>query len=113
MVYVLNVSDGCIPSDMATGRPEQIEEERRLLYVAMTRARDHLYLVQPHRFYRHQQNRHGDSHVYGARTRFIPSSILDRFERSAPRRSPTEGALRGDPHRVRVDIGARLRETWS
>ncbi len=37
-VYVLRVVDGCIPSDMATGSPAEIEEERRLLYVAMTRA---------------------------------------------------------------------------
>src|SRR5207249_5826329 len=51
VVYVLNAVDGCIPSDMATETPEEIAEERRLLYVAMTRARDCLYLLQPHRFY--------------------------------------------------------------
>jgi DNA helicase-2/ATP-dependent DNA helicase PcrA len=53
-VFVLNVIDGCIPSDMAVGSREQIEEERRLLYVAMTRARDHLHLVQPMRLFRGQ-----------------------------------------------------------
>jgi DNA helicase II / ATP-dependent DNA helicase PcrA len=37
---VLNVVDGCIPSDLATGSDAEIEEERRLLYVAMTRARE-------------------------------------------------------------------------
>ena len=46
----LNVVDGCISSDMATGKAEEIEEERRLLYVAMTRAKDQLALVVPHRF---------------------------------------------------------------
>src|SRR5467141_312611 len=51
VVYILNVVDGCIPSDMATATPEEIEEERRLLYVAMTRAREYLYVLQPHRFY--------------------------------------------------------------
>src|SRR5207245_4110880 len=51
-VYVLNLVDGCIPSDMATGNSVQIEEERRLLYVAMTRAKQHLHLVQPLRFFR-------------------------------------------------------------
>ena len=50
-MHVLNVVDGCIPSDMATGRREEIEEERRLLYVAMTRARDRLAIVVPQRFY--------------------------------------------------------------
>src|SRR6185312_9288861 len=42
-VFLLNVVDGCIPSDLATGSPAQIEEERRLLYVAMTRAKQHLH----------------------------------------------------------------------
>ena len=50
-MLVLNVVDGCIPSDMARGRAEEIEEERRLLYVAMTRAKDHLHLIVPQRFY--------------------------------------------------------------
>jgi DNA helicase-2/ATP-dependent DNA helicase PcrA len=52
-VFVLNVVDGCIPSDMSTGNAEDIEEERRLLYVAMTRAKDQLTLILPHRFYVH------------------------------------------------------------
>jgi DNA helicase-2/ATP-dependent DNA helicase PcrA len=46
-VFVRNVTDGCIPSDMAVGSREQIDEERRLFYVAMSRARQHLHLVQP------------------------------------------------------------------
>ena len=52
-MYVLNVVDGCIPSDMATGSRREIEEERRLLYVAMTRAKDHLHLMVPQRFFVH------------------------------------------------------------
>jgi DNA helicase II / ATP-dependent DNA helicase PcrA len=61
VVFVLNVTDGCIPSDMAVGTREQIEEERRLLYVAMTRARQHLHLVQPLRFFRTHQHRYADA----------------------------------------------------
>ena len=57
---VRNVVDGCIPSDMASGRPEEIEEERRLLYVAMTRAKDELDLIVPQRFYTYQQPSFGD-----------------------------------------------------
>ena len=75
-VFVLNLVDGCIPSDMATDRPENIEEERRLLYVAMTRARDRLDLFQPERFYVTGQSRHGDRHVRAARSRFLPNGIL-------------------------------------
>src|SRR5690606_5629270 len=55
-VYVLNVVDGCIPSDLGTGSPDELEEERRLLYVAMTRARDDLHLILPQRFFVHQQH---------------------------------------------------------
>ncbi len=82
-VFVLNAVDGCIPSDLATGSTAEIEEERRLLYVAMTRARDHLCLIVPQRFYAHQQRADGDRHMYAARTRFIPAGILDRFESRA------------------------------
>ena len=55
-MHVLNVVDGCIPSDMATGHSDELEEERRLLYVAMTRAKEHLHLIVPHRFYVTQQS---------------------------------------------------------
>jgi DNA helicase II / ATP-dependent DNA helicase PcrA len=50
VVYILNVADGCIPSDMAAGSAEQIEEERRVLGVAMTHAKFYLHLIQPLRF---------------------------------------------------------------
>src|SRR5207237_827535 len=79
-VFVLNTVDGCIPSDLGTGTTAEIEEERRLLYVAMTRARDHLHLITPQRFYVHQQRNNGDRHVYAQRSRFIPATILWHFE---------------------------------
>jgi DNA helicase II / ATP-dependent DNA helicase PcrA len=111
-VYLLNVVDGCLPSDMATGTADEIEEERRLLYVAMTRARDQLHLVVPQRFYTHQQPRRGDRHVYAARSRFIPPALLDRFECLgwSPRRGqPDAAAATG---RTPVDLKATLREMW-
>jgi DNA helicase-2/ATP-dependent DNA helicase PcrA len=79
-VRILNLVDGCIPSDMATGTPEEIEEERRLLYVAMTRAKDELDLIVPHRFFIYNQAKWGDRHVYASVSRFIPKSILDYFK---------------------------------
>ncbi len=82
-VFVLNAVDGCIPSDLGVGTTAEIEEERRLLYVAMTRARDHLHLIVPQRFFVHQQSSHGDRHVYAARTRFIPAAILNLFNACA------------------------------
>ena len=78
-VTLLNAVDGCIPSDMATGSPQEIEEERRLLYVAMTRAKDHLQIVVPQRFYVTQQTGYGDRHVYAGRTRFIPPGMAALF----------------------------------
>jgi DNA helicase II / ATP-dependent DNA helicase PcrA len=81
-VFILNVADGWIPSDMATENEEQIEEERRLLYVAMTRAKDHLHLSYPSRFYTYGfKNQRADQNMYAIRSRFIPDKILGLFER--------------------------------
>ncbi len=79
VVRILNVVDGCIPSDMAIGTPEGIKEERRLLHVAMTRTKDELDLIVPQRLFRFQQNERSDRHVYASMTRFIPKSIHDAF----------------------------------
>jgi DNA helicase-2/ATP-dependent DNA helicase PcrA len=111
-VYVLNLVDGCIPSDMATGKSAQIEEERRLLYVAMTRAREHLYLVQPLKFFRTQQHRLGNGHIIAPRSRFVPDDILTLFARMV---APIPEAAAGMPAPqpvVGIDIGARLRGMW-
>jgi DNA helicase-2/ATP-dependent DNA helicase PcrA len=113
-VFVLNVVDGAIPSDMAVGRPEQVEEERRLLYVAMSRARDHLHLVQPLRFAVRQQPRYGDSHVYAPRSRFLPDSLLDCFARRAHGGGAGDGPEPGGGagSAVRIDVASRLRAAW-
>ena len=112
-VYVLNVVDGCIPSDMSTGRAEDIEEERRLLYVAMTRAKDALHLLVPQRFYVQQQARGGDRHLFASRTRFIPSALLERFEQATwPVRRAMTPAVRPGIDAPAVDIKARLSGMW-
>jgi DNA helicase-2/ATP-dependent DNA helicase PcrA len=113
-VQVLNVVDGCIPSDMATATSEEIEEERRLLYVAMTRARDHLHLVVPQRFYVHAQSAQGDRHVYAARSRFIPDAIVDRFESTVWPRAPegTEAVPIAAEPKPTIDVAARVRALW-
>ena len=110
-VFVLNVVDGCIPSDMSTGNADDIEEERRLLYVAMTRARDQLALIVPHRFYVHGQARGGDKHVYGSRSRFIPAAVLDGFQCIAwsTAIAGQTGPQGGTPV---VNLAARMRGKW-
>ncbi|SED43241.1 ATP-dependent DNA helicase, Rep family [Rhizobiales bacterium GAS191] len=111
-VFMLNVVDGCMPSDLGAGTTAEIEEERRLLYVGMTRARDNLHLVVPQRFFTHGQSQHGDRHVYAARTRFLPPGLLKLFECVTwPKASAAAGGLR-DTRQVRVDVGARMRGMW-
>ncbi len=110
-VYLLNAVDGCLPSDLATGTSAEIEEERRLLYVAMTRARDHLHVIVPQRFFVHGQRSNGDRHLYASRTRFIPSRLLDHFESCGF--SPAEAASSSPrPGRVPVDVLRRVRNSW-
>ena len=111
-VYVLNVVDGCMPSDLGAGTSAEIEEERRLLYVAMTRAKDDLHLVVPQRFFTHGQRSQGDRHVYAARTRFIPDRLLGQFERTNwPVVAPASSA-RAPGQAPKIDVGARMRSMW-
>jgi DNA helicase-2/ATP-dependent DNA helicase PcrA len=111
-VFVLNVVDGCIPSDLGTGTTEEIEEERRLLYVGMTRAKDSLHLVVPQRFFTSGQRGLGDRHVYASRTRFIPVALLPLFDRITWPLAVPEALGRTDARQIRLDIGARMRSMW-
>jgi DNA helicase-2/ATP-dependent DNA helicase PcrA len=112
-VHILNVVDGCIPSDLSTGTADEIEEERRLLYVGMTRAKEQLRLMVPQCFYIHQQTQYGDRHVYASRSRFIPNGLTRFFECCAwpaPATAPAHDAAAG-PVSV-TDIAARIRLQW-
>lgn len=110
-VFVMNTVDGCIPIDLGAGARDEIEEERRLLYVAMTRAKDDLHLVVPQRFFTHGQSAAGDRHVYANRTRFIPNALLGQFERVAWPMAAADGqrAPFGGP---KVDVRAKMRGMW-
>ena len=111
-VHVLNVVDGCIPSDMSTGTSEDIEEERRLLYVAMTRAKEHLHLVVPNRFFIKQQSQMGDRHVYAARTRFITPAMLKHYEECVWSTAQTQQSRKPMPDSVRMLVRERSRSAW-
>jgi DNA helicase-2/ATP-dependent DNA helicase PcrA len=112
-VHVLNVVDGCIPSDMATGTQEELEEERRLLYVAMTRAKEHLYLIVPHRFYVTQQGSGGDRHMYAGRTRFITEAMAEKFERVTWPEAGSPGAgASAKPATPELQVRDRARAAW-
>lgn len=111
-VIVLNAVDGCIPSDLSTGSAEEIDEERRLLYVAMTRAKSDLQLVVPQRFFTHGQNGLGDRHVYAARSRFIPDELLALFDKRSWPIASLEPAVNTGSKGVRMDVAARMRSMW-
>jgi DNA helicase-2/ATP-dependent DNA helicase PcrA len=112
-VHVLNVVDGCIPSDMATGHADDIEEERRLLYVAMTRAREELHLIVPNRFFIKQQAQMGDRHVYAARSRFISPAMLKHFEECVWLTADTAKTSKSIPESVRMLVRDRSRKAWA
>ncbi|EJN07001.1 ATP-dependent helicase [Herbaspirillum sp. YR522] len=112
-VHVLNVVDGCIPSDLATGNEAEIAEERRLLYVAMTRAREHLHLVVPQRFYITQQAAQGDRHVNAIRSRFITPRMLAHFDDSLWLSADVNGARTPMPDSVRMLVRQRARSAWN
>ncbi len=112
-VYLINVNDGNFPNEYATGSSESIDEERRLLYVALTRARDALYLIEPQRYPVTQQPRYGDAYVHGARSRFLSDALLGRFDRVGPPAPVAASATgNGGVHRPAVDVAGRIRQMW-
>ena len=111
-VHILNVVDGCMPADMATGSAAEIEEERRLLYVGMTRARDELSLWMPQRFHVTQQRALGGRHLYALRSRFIPQTLLPHFDIVQPQ-ADREAAQAGEGIEPLLNLAGALRSGWS
>jgi DNA helicase-2/ATP-dependent DNA helicase PcrA len=112
-VYLLNAVDGCIPSDLSTGSTDEIEEERRLLYVAMTRARDRLEVIVPQRFYVSQQSQKGDRHLLASRTRFIPDAITAHFERQNWPALAADASSGVAAIKTSIDLASRLRGSFA
>ncbi|MGR8919199.1 MAG: ATP-dependent helicase, partial [Gammaproteobacteria bacterium] len=110
-VYVQHFSDGTFPNEFAAGDEGRLEEERRLAYVAMTRAKNRLVLVSPLRFFVPQQPKYGDRHVYGTKSRFLSDPVLATLEQThwASRAEPAAGW--DTP--VRVDLKNRARTMWA
>jgi len=109
VVIIIHAADGCMPSDMATGSAEEIEEELRLTYVAMTRARDFLYVAWPLRYY-HKWHSLGDAHSYAQRCRFLTDKVcatFDQVDLTRPQQDDTETEFRG-----RVNIADRIKSRW-
>ncbi|WP_423821891.1 ATP-dependent helicase [Salinisphaera sp. SPP-AMP-43] len=112
-VYVLHVADGTFPNEFATKTEAGLEEERRLLYVAMTRAKNELSLISPLRYYVTQQAALGDAHVYGANSRFLTPAVMACFESVVD--APAERSLWADHAAARaatLDLGAAAAALW-
>lgn len=109
-VYLIHAADGCLPSDMSTGDDAAIEEELRLTYVAMTRAKDHLYVTWPMRFYSRPQG-FTDSHVYGQRSRFFTDEVIATMTQVHDSNlSSINDAVEGFERSI--DVGDKLRGMW-
>jgi DNA helicase-2/ATP-dependent DNA helicase PcrA len=111
-VYLLNVVDGSFPSEFATRKPELIEEERRLLYVAMTRARNELMLYCPLKFQITSQPKSSDGHVYGGRSRFMTEKVLKAFDGMVVHGANSDEVALGDAGTSALDVSERLKEMW-
>jgi DNA helicase-2/ATP-dependent DNA helicase PcrA len=112
-VYVLNVVDGSFPSEFATGRSELIDEERRLLYVAMTRARNELQLCVPLKFPLAQQPKSADGHVFGGRSRFMTDKVLKVMEPAVYQAAQFGQTVALDSaNATTLDVSARLKAMW-
>jgi DNA helicase II / ATP-dependent DNA helicase PcrA len=109
-VYLLHAVDGMLPSDLACGTPEELEEERRLLYVALTRARRDLHLFAPLRYY-HQRFRPRDRHGYAQLSRFLTSEVQGQFDRRAPA-APGTGDQDAVADAIPVAVGDFLKDLW-
>jgi len=105
-VHILHAADGMIPSDMATGDTEQIEEERRLLYVAMTRAKSRLHLYFPLRYY-HTKHKRGDAHTYAQRSRFLADDVVALCDRTTAPGARELEAPAADPGAVPATTAAK------
>jgi len=102
VVYIVHAADGMIPSDMATEDDEGVEEERRLFYVAVTRAKDWLYVLYPLRYY-YKRWPMGDSHGYAQLTRFLPEDVREIMEQPSARSlDTTEYVMDADAIRARI-----------
>ncbi len=111
-VFLLNVTDGSFPSEFSTGKPELIEEERRLMYVAMTRAKQSLSLIAPLRFHVTQQSRNGDKHVFGARSRFVSDKLMATMRPCFRGRKDAGIASLRPQSATQIDVASRMREMW-
>jgi DNA helicase II / ATP-dependent DNA helicase PcrA len=111
-VFILNVVDGSFPNEFAN-KAELIEEERRLLYVAMTRARNELTMVVPLRFQITSQPKTSDGHVYGGRSRFLTEKLVKCFDEQTFQGTNVDVKIEdASSDSGTIDVASRLKQMW-
>lgn len=110
-VYLFHAADGNIPSDMATGSDAEIEEELRLTYVALTRAKDFLYVLWPLRYHSRPSST-SDGHVYAQCCRFFTSNVVKSMDEVNSRKmsDDEDSTISMEPSQ---NISARIRNMWN
>ncbi len=111
-VHVIHAADGMFPSDLATGNAAGIDEERRLFYVALTRAREHLHIYAPLRYHHAGGHGWGDRHSYAPRTRFLPPEVDGLLDHRAVRSGRSDIPVDAPPVDLTPTVDAALRQLW-
>jgi DNA helicase-2/ATP-dependent DNA helicase PcrA len=114
VVYVIHASDGNIPSDMAARSSDQVEEERRLFYVALTRARRWLFVCCPQRYYQTAPGSFADRYGFAQLTRFISQNVRGHFQ-ALPGGSPqpVDDPIKAASNPTHSEVRRRLRSMWN
>jgi DNA helicase-2/ATP-dependent DNA helicase PcrA len=110
-VYLIHAADGNLPADMATGSESEIEEELRLTYVAMTRARDFLYVLWPLRYYSKSAGV-SDNHSYAQCCRFFTKEVMGTMDCLAPASEVNDKNM-PDSNATRTNIFNHIQEMWN
>jgi len=108
VVFLIWAVDGWFPMARATEQEEELEEERRLMYVALTRARNHLAVTYPVNVY---STRRGQDYSMDQLSRFIDRGVREKMQRvviAAPDEAPV-APRPAAPDRDKVDLFALLR----
>ena len=111
VVHLIHAADGAFPSDLSTGSAEEVDEERRLFYVALTRAQRHLHIYAPLRYHHGDPAGWTDKHSYAQRTRFLPTDVDDLLDHRAIR-GPDDLALPASSLALTGVVDAELSSLW-
>ena len=110
-VHMIHCADGFFPSDMSLGSKEGLEEERRLFYVGITRARRNLSIYVPLRYHHHRVH---DAHSWAQPSRFLSSNVRSKLNGSTA--DDSNAKVSGPEVKATVDasrlVTGRLSELW-